>query len=575
MKKHLRMALACMALAMLVTSCKKYLEETPYNSITPGNLYNTKEGITNGINGLYAKLRAIYAPENMFYLCEGPSDLWLAGVGAAPAFLQWNIDANTNDIRQLWNSSYESINQANSVIDALENVEITNLDDSLKNRYLAEARFIRAHFYYHVVQQYGDPYFTTTPAEGVQTTATRTPAAQVWQFVIDELEFAAANLPEQYDAAEYGHATKYAALHHLARVYLTVKRDNNDLQKARAAADQVINSGRYSLMPSHADLFRLSNERNSEVLFSVLYSKTPELNGNGNESHLFFTCAYSEEHPGVQRVTEYGRPYSRLRPSWYYQNLFNGDIDQRWDDDFRTSWNITVDETTTDMYNPNTNAAETVAWKKGQRAMFIPKTLIDIDSVKALWPVYVFLPDSMRNEINPETDIQPNGPWPSNTRFQNPKLFANLIKFQDQERPDVNTTQGSRDYFIFRLADTYLLAGEAAFLLGDPSAAAGYINKVRERAAKEGSQGAMDITPEQVSINFILDERARELGGEMFRWYDLLRTGKLMEQMTNPNINPVVAPKFKDYMKLRPIPRDQLTRMSNPADFPQNPGYGN
>ena len=85
----------------------------------------------------------------------------------------------------------------------------------------------------------------------------------------------------------------------------------------------------------------------------------------------------------------------------------------------------------------------------------------------------------------------------------------------------------------------------------------------------------MEITATQVNIDFILDERAREMAGEFCRWYDLKRTGKLYERMNNPAMNEIVAGKFQKYHVLRPIPRDQLARISNPEDFPQNEGYGN
>ena len=101
------------------------------------------------------------------------------------------------------------------------------------------------------------------------------------------------------------------------------------------------------------------------------------------------------------------------------------------------------------------------------------------------------------------------------------------------------------------------------------------MNEIRHRAAIPGYEADMEVKPSEITIDFILDERARELMGEMHRWYDLKRTGKLVERMNDPNISPATAGKFKDYHVLRPIPRDQLTNVSNPTEFTQNPGYGN
>ncbi|GAB3262420.1 RagB/SusD family nutrient uptake outer membrane protein [Larkinella harenae] len=567
--------MALVGAGLLTQSCSDYLKEEPYNKVTVGNLYTTREGIANGVNGLYARLRDVYISEYLIYLCEGPTDIWMDGAGTPVEFANWSLDASSGNVNSLWGNCYSLINQANSVIQVLSNSSIPQLTDDLKNRYLAEARFIRAHCYYHLVQQFGDVYLTTEPTTTVKTEAFRNPKDEVWKFIIDELTFCTENLPDSYPNADYGHVTKMAALHHLSRVYLTVKRDNTDLQKAKELAERVINSGRHSLVASHAALWDMSNQINSEVLFSIIYTRNAELNGNGNTAHLYFTSAYSEEHPGVLRVTEYGRPWSRLRPSWYYQNLFNEAVDQRWEDCFRTSWNITVNTLTEKSYDPNTGAAVDVSWKKGDRAMIIPKRPWTMAQVKAAWPAYVFLPDSLRATIDPNKDIQPNGPWPRNTKFQNSKMYATLIKHLDPTRPDANWTAGSRDVFVFRLADTYLLAAEASFLLGQTQQATDYLNVVRKRAAKTGMTADMTVKANDLTLDFVLDERARELGGEMHRWYDLQRTGKLLVRMSNPKINPTAAGRFKEHHVLRPIPREQLTRMTNPQDFTQNPGYGN
>jgi len=134
-------------------------------------------------------------------------------------------------------------------------------------------------------------------------------------------------------------------------------------------------------------------------------------------------------------------------------------------------------------------------------------------------------------------------------------------------------------FLVYRLAETYLIAAEAAFLLGDIDAARGYLNIVRKRAERDDPDepemiDQMIIKKNQVTAGFILDERGRELIGELNRWYDLKRFGKLEERMKWPNLyydNPVT---WYNYW-LRPIPREQLLRITNPEDFPQNPGYSN
>ncbi|MDR1200720.1 MAG: RagB/SusD family nutrient uptake outer membrane protein [Tannerellaceae bacterium] len=561
-------------LSLLCLSACDFLDETAYNKVTVGNFYTTKDGITNGVNGLYSTLREMYIQEFLIYMCEGPSDIWIGHQGHEQWF-EWTIDATNDDVRGFWYRCYKTINQCNAVIESLENNVIPGLDDSMKERFLAEALFIRAHHYYHLVQQFGDVPMPLKPSTSAETTAHKTKADDIWAQIVTDLEFATNNLPETYPASDFGRITRYAAMHHLSIVYLTLKRND----EALSYAERIINSGKYSLVKSHAELWNINNKQNPEALFSVLYTQNAELNGGGNTAHMYFTSAYSEEHPGVLRVIEYGRPWSRERSTDYAIRLFDETIDQRYEDCFISRWNITENSVKENVFSPFTKKMEEKIWTKGELAMIDPRKPWTPEQIKEVWPILVFLPEYMREQIDPQKDVQseqnPNAEWPSNTRFTSYKMYAYLVKHLDPERPEVNWTPGSRNVFVYRLADTYLLAAEAAYLSGNSQKAAEYINKVRMRAAVPGREEDMNVKPADITIDFILDERGRELMGEMHRWYDLKRTNKLMERMNDPNISPRTSGKFKEYHVLRPIPRDQLTNVSNPEEFTQNPGYGN
>ncbi|HET8655563.1 MAG TPA: RagB/SusD family nutrient uptake outer membrane protein, partial [Longimicrobiaceae bacterium] len=108
--------------------------------------------------------------------------------------------------------------------------------------------------------------------------------------------------------------------------------------------------------------------------------------------------------------------------------------------------------------------------------------------------------------------------------------------------------------------------------LGDNQAAADYVNVVRERAAIDPSnKSVMDVPPDSINIDFLLDERAREFAGEQIRWFDLKRTGKLVERVKAHN--PDAAPFIQPFDALRPIPQRELDAVSNKDEFTQNPGY--
>jgi hypothetical protein len=149
------------------------------------------------------------------------------------------------------------------------------------------------------------------------------------------------------------------------------------------------------------------------------------------------------------------------------------------------------------------------------------------------------------------------------------RLFPSMNKWIDPTRPDRQKEQGQRDFILMRLGDAYLLRAEARLQQDDTNGAADDINVVRTRAAWPGEEAAMQITPADVTLDFLLDERARELVGEGWRWWDLARTGTLVDRVKMHN--PEGAPNIQDYHYVRPIPQNQIDRTL--GGYPQNPGY--
>jgi hypothetical protein len=593
--------IAAFAVLTGLNSCSDFLEETPYNKVTQGNYYTTADGIKGGVNGLYGRLRHLYNTESYMNICEAGTDIdiWPSAAGRQP------VNATTGYVRDMWNVCYININQCNEVIYALENNNIKGLTETLKNRYLGEAKFIRALMFSHLVKQWGDIHMELTPTTGVMTTAKRVPEAQVWEQIIKDYRFAINNLPESYDAAtEYGRITKYAAEHELSKSLLTCYRTNVDsLKSALACAEDVINSGKYSLVPSTWDLWDMNKMRNSEVILPVCYSQDYLLNGGaggGNQCHLYFVSDYTQ-HKGISKCLEYGRPWIRVKPTRYAYELYlnpkiddyskNQIVDKRAKDWFMTAWNINKPTYTETLFNPVTKKNEVVTRTSGQLAMMAcPWFNMDAagdaaaEYAKKYWPVWVWVPDHMEAVVKAEGGIQsasnPNGKWPSNIKFCKILFYPYIRKHLDPNRLDFNEAEGSRDAIVSRLGETYLLAAEAAFLLGDKQKAADYINVVRKRAERSEPQfkDKMLITKDQVTADFILDERGRELIGEMQRWYDLKRFGKLTERMTKLHDKiwyQEPAYQFEEYMEKRPYPRDFLMTISNPDDFKNDERYGN
>lgn len=146
------------------------------------------------------------------------------------------------------------------------------------------------------------------------------------------------------------------------------------------------------------------------------------------------------------------------------------------------------------------------------------------------------------------------------------------MKHDDPDLPEANSQVGSKDVIVMRLAEMYLIAAEAETLMsgGNKALAKDLMNVLRERAAVAGREGDMLISEGDLDIDFILEERGRELCGEHIRWFDLKRTGKLYNyvQAYNKDITTM-----QPYHVNRPIPQQFLDVITNPLEFGQNNGY--
>jgi len=583
------------AVFMTLSSCENsFLNENNYNKIVPGDYYTTASGIKSGVNGLYGRLRYFYTTEFAVNMCENNTDMFVPPMSTG----YMRMDPNTGYVRDFWNACYITINQCNTIIDALRNTKIEGMSDSLSNRYLAESLFIRAHFFDHLAKQFGDVPMPLKPTVGIVTTSRRVAIDSVWTQIISDLGYSVKHLPTSYAQSEYGRITKYAAMHQLSRVLLTARRENSeDVRLALSYADTIINSNQYTLALAK-NLWDIHKQRTpdviQEIIFPVLYSKDVNLNGDGNKAHLYFVSAYSNQHEGVIRSIEYGRGWDRLKPTKYAYKMFLNPtvdvnsqgklLDVRGNFWFLTQWNINREANyiyRSILFDPTLKVNREITQTTGAAAMIAPYWEFTPDDCKAVWPTWVYLPDTMKSVVGDDiqSSSKPNATWPSNVRFFSHLMFPYITKYLDPTRPDVNYEAGSKDVFVFRLAETYLLAAEAAFLIGEIEAATNYLNVVRKRAERDEPSmpqmyDKMLISKEDVTAELILDERGRELMGELNRWYDLKRFGKLEERMKWPNLyydNPV---SWYNYW-LRPIPREQLLRITNPQDFPQNPGYSN
>ena len=510
------------------------LTEHPVSEITSA-YYSTPAGFEAAVNAMYTPMRSFWPLERGATMTVFGTDEYDKGAdGSYKFFNDYNtlLNGDVDFIRDTWFDFYKGINTANTVIAA---APTTNLPDATKTTRLGEAKFLRALYYFTLVRTFGDIPLYTEPTPGVTNETNREPVAKVYDLIIKDLLEAESALPDK--AAQFGRADKPAVQHLLGEVYLT-RGNAGDAALAVTKLSAVANNSRFSLLKSYKDIWRIDNEVNSEVVFSIQFTADPLTTGNGNKLHLYWGFPYDQE-PGMKRDIPGDRPFKRFRPTKWLLALWNRSIDSRYEDMHRFAW-LSNNEATI----PKANGVP--KFTLGDTAVFYPSLPTIPAAMRAATRYKLYGEDEYTDAV-----------------------FPVLNKYLDPTRTSVNQEEGQRDHPIFRLANTYLMLAEALMKDGKPDQGLVWLNKVRTRAAKPGQEAAMQATLADMNIDFILDERARELTGETTRWFDLKRTGKLIERVQK--YNPGGKANIKPEHLLRPIPNVEI--LNSTGNMKQNPGY--
>jgi hypothetical protein len=587
------MKVSALALLMaMASSCSKdILDENPRSVLLPSFL-GTPEGVQAGLAGVYSGLRNVsVAGEEAAYLTVQGTDEFMRGVSANQGYEDYNqglLNSSNSAVTNQWNIIYRYINDANGVIQYSGTVQ--GLSTATITQLVAETKVLRAYYYFLLVQYFGDVPLNLKFIDTAVKDISRTPKADVYNAIITDLTDALGTIADK--PSQPGRVTRATALHLLSKVYLTRATSTGipnmaDYTKAAQYAGELItNQGRYGagLEADVADVFREGNENGKEILMNVQFSADPTFTGisdNGaggagqNQSNFYFRGRY-DLYPNLARSIVYGRPYARFISTPYLLNSYIlpsvetterqwRTTDTRYNKWFTTLWLV--------------NSTGVGAANSGRANAVIGDT--------AVWYPGRELSAAERARIA----SRPNGPYIVGTPSLYTTQFSPYInKWDDPTRPATNTSS-DRPLILYRLAETYLIAAEANMYIGNTGPAVDYINAVRERAGATGRKTLMRITASQLNIDFILDERTRELCGEQVRWFDLVRTRKLIERVQR-NVPPFVASKpapvgtdsygsdaaknivlgqTPDQYYLRPIPQQDIDRTN--GKITQNPGY--
>ncbi|EDM37628.1 putative outer membrane protein [Pedobacter sp. BAL39] len=549
MSTFLYRILAITSVAFITSGCNKQLIEDPKSSLTP-EYFKTAQGFQSGLDAAYAGNRNLWGSENLMTMTVPGTDEFKSGGGGNSNFNVYSssYDASSGFLSGVWNPCYTFINTCNGIID--NGATVTGLDANTVKQKVAEAKFLRANYYFLLVRFFGPVTLNKNFISEPSTSADRAPIADIYSFIVQDLKEAIASLPSSptLNGVLPGKATAAAASHLLAKVYLTraysSAKQPDDFQNAYNTARGLIDNLatlNLGLLPDFGSVFAEGNEASREVLWSVQHTSNLTYNGISNELNFHYVMGY-ENFPGLVRSMAYGRPYGRVQLTSWLSNVCFADKtnDTRYYKTFQSVWlSNSADKI------PKVNGVPKYAL--GDTAIYMPG--FDVTNAKVSASRYLLVP-------------------PRNYTLQ---LYPTMTKYQDTKRAGINDPS-VRPIIVYRLAETYLLAAEAAINLGDNTNAAKYINVVRARAAyPTGNTVAMNVTPAQITLDYILDERARELCGEQTRWLDLVSANKLVERVKL--YNPDAAPNIQDKHVLRPIPQSQIDRIITGDKYPQNTGF--
>jgi hypothetical protein len=516
-KKYLVVAVAAMLTS--VTSCKKFLEESPRSELYP-NYFATAGGIRAGITGVYSSLRGFYQGEGIAYVYMG-TDESTAGGSAQQNYQLLNSYNGINPsvtIDQL--GLYTNINSLNGV---LQYAESSDLPAASKVQYIAQAKFLRAWIYFQLVQTYGGttatqksgiPLHTTFITEATTADAPA-PLADIYNLIIQDLTAAAEGLPPtitssnlisaQGKTATSAVAKAYLAKAYLTRGYLTEVAQPGDFQKAAdLTAELIANKGTYGLdlFQDYNDVVKPANDYGKETMFAIDFGKNdPTYSGYTEQGTGGFGLnnipvihrwdyignAGVDNSPGIDAVpirinttnrpmvrdVYNGRPYIRVAPNAPYtvQVAFADQVhDTRWDATFQTFWICNKPGVPGGLKSDGVSRKPAlIPTTVNSSNAYVPPTNGDTAILMPGTEVTMARRDDFKGMI-----VTP--------RQYNNAIFPTVKKFDDVLRGNMNDFS-SRPVVVLRFSEIYLINAEANYMLGNYNAAATMLNVLRQRAA--------------------------------------------------------------------------------------------
>lgn len=557
MKKNITKLFIWTAAVLFGGCSSSFLDEVPLDRFSPENFLVDEAGFEAATVALYRASREEFAlgGANFDYMNLG-TDLIEWGRYDSRGFKDYHLLNSQHDaVEGYWRWAYtQMIRQCNLILETLNNPDIQLSEESHRN-FEAQAKFFRGYTYNVLATLYGGVPIVSEIISEPKFDFQRSSKEEVLQFVRQDLEDAGSLLPVVENVSD-GRIYKAAAYHLLSEVYISLGMETNDpsyFDKAVEAASKVINGevGTYAIMTERfGDLSRAGD------VFSDLFYTDQQNRSSGNMEVIWslqfesFTLGGGSSSSGNNSPRWWFPEQEKIRtPNGSFNiaadsllrgigvnsplNYFKYDI-----------WRLDPD----DMRNSPYNIRRVFYYNNPADAEYFGKpirTALNANGARVIvrndGSLTNFVVDTLREYY----------PW---IRKADGKAFEDNIV----------GGQSENDVIKMRLAETYLLRAEAYFRKGDLENAADDINVLRARAH------ATLITPQDVTVDFILDERARELIIEEPRRRTLSRMGQLYERVKK--YNPSSASSVQPHHELWPIPQSVIDA-NREVNMEQNPGY--
>lgn len=560
------LAACCMG---TMTSCSDFLDASNKSNVTDKQSFATKEGLNNLVNNAYQHLQNVYAAPLFTSCFSAGTDMY------ADARNKMNEALNTyetltpenTDIKNLYTYLYSGIRAANSVSYYAQTAQV---DEKTKGQLVGEARVLAAYEYYLLVNNFGGVPIMKDFLTTADTGYPKSSAADVYAYIISELEDVISKNVLQASTATKGggRISQETAKAILAKTYLSAAWDLNKQEyfsKAAALADEVI-AGRRLTTP-FAKLWKAdgSGDDNEEFLWDVEYDlATANNTTSGGTEWSGYYCNYLGGNEDNIKATT-----SSYVPTLYALHCFKKG-DQRYDATFMK-----------ELPDINKgNAAGTGYWtwyKNGESLVGKPvtryysawyETDADFEAWKAIDPAN--RANTYRIPMDSQSKEAQNMDGRDMEYYDNQQLVygsSPCKKFDDSKTAKTEKNTCYRDIHIITLPEMYLVAAEAYLKAGDNPKALARLNEVHQRAGLPALTGT-------ITIDDILDENACENFGNEARWMDLRRTQTLVTRCTKYNHE--MGDKAAQYIGkklLRPIPQAAIDANDQLTLADQNPGY--